>query len=65
MQYTVSLEQTEDGFAVSVPGLPSCHSQGLTEEEALGNIGEAIRDHLAVAAELAEASGARRVAVEV
>ena len=65
MQYTVSLEQTEEGFAVSVPGLPGCHSQGATEEEALANIAEAIRDYLAVAAELADANGAKRVAVEV
>lgn len=65
MQYTVSLEQTEEGYAVSVPGLPGCHSQGATEEEALANIAEAIRDYLAVAAELADANGAKRVAVEV
>lgn len=37
---------------MSVPGLPSCHSQGLTEEEALASIAEAMRDYLAVAADL-------------
>ena len=51
MQYTVSLEQTEEGFAVSVPCLPGCHSQGATEAEALTNIAEAVRGYLSVAAD--------------
>ena len=33
---------------VSVPGLPGCWSQGMTEEEALQNIQDAIREYLAV-----------------
>jgi predicted RNase H-like HicB family nuclease len=48
MKYTVVLERSEEGFAVSVPGLPGCHSQGATEEEALANIADAIREYLAV-----------------
>lgn len=53
MKYKVSLKETEEGFSVSCPGLPGCWSQGATEEEALSNIAEAIREYLAVAAEMA------------
>ena len=34
MKYAVRVEESEEGFAVSVPGLPGCHSQGDTEAEA-------------------------------
>ena len=47
MRYKVVLEESEVGFAVSVPNLPGCHSQGATEQEALENIADAIRDYLA------------------
>lgn len=47
MRYQVVLEESEEGFAVSVPGLPGCHSQGETEPEALENIADAIREYLA------------------
>jgi predicted RNase H-like HicB family nuclease len=65
MKYTVLLEESEEGFAVSVPGLPGCHSQGATEAEALANIAEAIREYLEVVQELARASGARAAQVEI
>ena len=52
MSYTVVFEETEEGIAVSVPGLPGCFSQGLTEPEALENIADAIREYLEVVAEL-------------
>jgi predicted RNase H-like HicB family nuclease len=42
MRYKVILEESDEGFAVSVPGLPGCHSQGATEQEALENITDAI-----------------------
>ena len=32
----------DDGFNVSCPALPGCHSQGDTEEEAIENIKDAI-----------------------
>jgi predicted RNase H-like HicB family nuclease len=51
MKYTVLIEESDDGFAVSVPGLPGCHSQGNTEAEALANIADAIREYLAVVEE--------------
>ena len=63
MKYTVLLEESDEGFAVSVPGLPGCHSQGETREEALTNIREAAELWLEVAAERAadqaRADGAR------
>lgn len=65
MKYNVSLRKTEDGFSVSCPGLPGCWSQGETEEEALENIAEAIKDYLAVAAQLATEEEAERREVEV
>jgi len=37
MKYKVNLKETEEGYAVWVPGLPGCWSQGQTEEEALEN----------------------------
>jgi len=53
MKYKISLTETEEGFSVSCPGLPGCWSQGKTEEEALVNISDAIKDYLAVAEDLA------------
>jgi len=52
MKYKVILQQSEEGFAVSVPGLPGCHSQGVTEKEALENIGNAIAEYLEVVEDL-------------
>lgn len=65
MKYTVVLEESEEGFAVSVPGLPGCHSQGATEAEALANIADAIREYLDVVQELIQSSGAKQAEVEV
>jgi predicted RNase H-like HicB family nuclease len=43
MKYTAILEREADGgYAVTVPVLPGCVSQGDTREEALANIREAI-----------------------
>jgi predicted RNase H-like HicB family nuclease len=46
MRYRVLLHPSEEGFAVSCPGLPGCWSQGATEEEALANIRDAIGEYL-------------------
>ena len=46
MRYQVNIKKTEEGYSVWAPGLPGCWSQGLTEEEALENIKEAIQDYL-------------------
>jgi len=46
MKYKIRLENTEEGYAVWVPGLPGCWSQGETEEEALENIKDAIKTYV-------------------
>ncbi len=63
MRYKVVVEESEEGFAVSVPGLPGCHSQGATEPEALESIGDAIREYLEVVAELSRGKVVREVEV--
>jgi predicted RNase H-like HicB family nuclease len=65
MKYKVVLQETEEGFAASVPGLPGCHSQGATEQEALANIADAIREYLEVVAEQYQGADVREVEVEV
>lgn len=63
-KYTVILEQSDEGFSTSVPGLPGCHSQGATEQEALENIADAIREYLQVVADLSRHKDSREVEVE-
>jgi predicted RNase H-like HicB family nuclease len=46
MKYRVSIKKTEEGYAVWVPGLPGCWSQGESEGEALENIKDAIEVYL-------------------
>jgi predicted RNase H-like HicB family nuclease len=65
MKYKIALQETEEGYSVSCPGLPGCWSQGKTEEEALVNIADAIKDYLAVAEELAKANRADIREIEV
>lgn len=65
MKYKVVLEEADEGFAVSVPGLPGCHSQGVTEQEALENIAVAIHEYLVVVAALNCDKVVREVEVEV
>jgi predicted RNase H-like HicB family nuclease len=64
MRYQVILEPWEEGFAVSVPGLPGCHSQGANEQEALDNIRDALRDYLDVVKQLGDQQIVREVEVE-
>ena len=45
MKYKIVLRQSEEGYSVSVPGLPGCWSQGTTEQEAIENIQEAIKEY--------------------
>ena len=56
MRYQVKLTKSEEGVAVSCPGLPGCWSQGATEEEDLVNIQDAIVDYLSVVDELTQES---------
>jgi antitoxin HicB len=47
MQYRVLIEQDEDGvFVAEVPALPGCISQGISRNEAIANIKEAIAAYL-------------------
>ncbi len=63
MKYKVNVQKTSEGFAVSVPGLPGCWSQGSTEQEALDNIKDAIKSYLATVEELSKDKESRYVEV--
>lgn len=65
MKYRVALEESEEGFSVWVPGLPGCASQGATEEEALANIADAVREYMEVAVENAAGTVIREIEVAV
>jgi predicted RNase H-like HicB family nuclease len=52
MTYRVVLLPSEEGFAVSCPGLPGCWSQGANKQEALQKIQDAIREYLEAVTEL-------------
>ncbi len=65
MKYKVVLRQSEEGFSVSCPGLPGCWSQGKTEEEALANILQAIREYLETRDAALKDEGTREVEVLV
>jgi predicted RNase H-like HicB family nuclease len=63
VKYKVVLHRQEEGIGVSVPGLPGCWSEGDTEEEALENIRDAIREFLAAAEEVVKGQEVREVEV--
>jgi predicted RNase H-like HicB family nuclease len=65
MKYKVALHEDEDGFAVSVPGLPGCWSQGDSEQEALEIIEAAIREYLQVVDDLICDSMVREIEIAV
>ena len=54
--YKVVLIHSEEGYSVSCHSLPGCASQGDTEEEALENIKDAIREYLEVVNEASSIS---------
>lgn len=45
-QFTVVIEPDEEAFHAFVPALPSCHTFGMTVDEARANIAEAIQLHI-------------------
>jgi predicted RNase H-like HicB family nuclease len=57
------LQKGDEGYSVSVPGLPGCWSQGATEDEALENIRDAIREYLAAREDLLRGTTVREVEV--
>ena len=63
MKYKIALRETDEGYSVSVPGLPGCWSQGATEDEAIANIQDAIREYLAARDELLDGATIREVEV--
>jgi predicted RNase H-like HicB family nuclease len=63
MKYKVVLMRSEEGYSVSCPGLPGCWSQGQTEEEALRNIRDAIREYLEAVNETLPGAEVREVEV--
>jgi predicted RNase H-like HicB family nuclease len=65
MDYEVKLKQSDEGFAVWVPGLPGCASQGETEAEALENIALAIDEYLAALRDVLQESDTETRVVRV
>ncbi len=65
MNYKIALHRTEEGISVSVPALPGCWSEGDTEEEALTNIKDAIREYLAALEDRFKDAELREVEVKV
>jgi len=63
--YSFPVHESDEGYSVSVPGLPGCWSQGKTEAEALDNIKDAIREYLAVVDENLKGADIREVDVGV
>jgi predicted RNase H-like HicB family nuclease len=63
MKYRVVLQRSEEGFAVSCPGLPGCWSQGASEEEALKNIEDAIREYLEAVRESVQGADVREIEI--
>ena len=63
MRYKVNIQETEEGYSVSAPGLPGCWSQGATEEEALENIKDAIETYLQTVEEISKDKDSRFVEV--
>lgn len=52
MKFPITIIQDEDGvYIAECPVIPGCVSQGKTEEEAMANVGEAIKECLEVRAE--------------
>ena len=63
MKYKVAILKSEEGFSVSVPGLPGCWSQGATEQEAIENIQDAIKEYLAARDDLLGDADVREIDV--
>jgi predicted RNase H-like HicB family nuclease len=65
MKYKIAIHKSDEGYSVSVPGLPGCWSQGATEPEALENIRDAIREYLAAVEEQLKGEEIREVEITV
>jgi predicted RNase H-like HicB family nuclease len=65
VKYRIVLQKSEEGYAISVPGLPGCWSQGVNEQETLENIQDAIREYLAVVEDEIRGHDVREIEVVV
>jgi predicted RNase H-like HicB family nuclease len=65
MKYKIALHRDDEGYSVSVPGLPGCWSHGATEDEAIANIADAIRENLAARDDLIGGGEMREIEVAV
>jgi predicted RNase H-like HicB family nuclease len=65
MRYKIVLQASDEGYSVSCPALPGCWSQGTTEQEAIENIEDAIREYLAVLEESLQGADVREIEVHV
>lgn len=63
--YPVAVHESEEGFCVWVPGMPGCVSQGDTEEDALANIADALRDYVEVTLDNIKRSGVKAREIEI
>ena len=63
MKYKVILHKSEEGIAISCPGLPGCWSQGDTESEAMENIKDAIQEYLATIDDMTSDEQVREVEI--
>ena len=59
MRYKIALQITDEGYSVSVPGLPGCWSPGAAGEEALANIRVATKGCLEACDELRNSNRSR------
>ncbi|MFN5514287.1 MAG: type II toxin-antitoxin system HicB family antitoxin [Cyanobacteriota bacterium] len=65
MKYKIVLYRSEEGITIGVPALPGCWSEGDTEEEALTNIQDAIREYLAALEERLQDGEIREIEMQV
>ena len=65
MNFKIAIHRTDEGISVSMPALPGCWSEGDTEEEALANIQDAIREYLAALDDRFRDAEMREVEVKV
>ncbi len=65
MKCKLALKRSTEGYSVSCPGLPGCWSEGKTEQEAIENVTDAIREYLAAIAETVAGEDVREVEVAV
>ncbi len=65
MKYKIVLNHSDEGYSVSVPGLPGCWSQGATEEEVIENIRDAISEYLMAISDLYPDAEVREIEVAI